>query len=390
MTSNPAAKHRILAIDVLRGLVMVVMTVDHAREYAAGPGGLGDPMDLEQVTPLLYGMRWISHFCAPVFTFLMGVSAYLSVARRTPAEATRQMLIRGAILLALEFTIVAWAWTFNPLWPRKYFQVIGALGVGMLVLAFAVRWPRAVVAAVGACICLGHNLLDGIRFAEGSVAHYAWSFLHQKNVLPLFAGFEVRTTYPVLPIVGLALLGYAAGPWFRNLALPDAKRLLARTGIVLCIAFLALRIPNLYGDSSQFVLQDNWLHTLFSLGNVTKYPLSLQFMLMTIGPALLFLAATLDQRFERMRGLVTLGQTPFFYYVGHLYLLHVLALAGALAAGYSLGSFNVFENFGGVPPRFGFPLWATVPFSLATTGLLMPACEWYAKERKRRRWLRYL
>lgn len=378
---------RIQGIDILRGLVMVVMTIDHAREYASGPGGLGDPMDLSQVTPLLFAMRWVSHFCAPVFVFLMGVSGYLSVARRTPAEASQQMLIRGGLLLVLEFTVVAWSWTFNPLWPRQFFQVIGAIGAAMIVLSAALRWPRSVQAATGLIICVGHNAFDGLRFPDGTTAHYLWSFLHQKNVLPLWGGFEVRTTYPVLPIVGLSLLGYAAGPWFRRLPSVQAKRRLIGTGLVLGAAFASLRLTNVYGDASRFRIHEDWLLTLFSLGNVTKYPLSLQFMLMTIGPALLFLGWSHERVFTRTAWLETLGKTPMFYYVGHLYALHLLAWAAALLSGFPLAAFDVSARFGGVPEGFGFPLWATVPFSLGTTALLLPACRWYARQRRRRGWL---
>jgi uncharacterized membrane protein len=390
MTATRGGGGRLREIDILRGLVMVVMTIDHAREYSAGPGGLGDPMDLAAVSPLLFGMRWISHFCAPVFVFLMGVSAYLSVARRPLAEASRQMAIRGCLLLAIEFTVVAWAWTFNPLWPRQFFQVIGAIGVAMVALAAALRWSRGWQAGVGLAICLGHNAFDSVRFSSGTAAHYVWSFLHQRNVLPLGGGFEVRTTYPVLPIVGLALLGYAAGPWFRGLSAEAAKRVLFRAGLLACAVFLALRLTNSYGDASRFQVQSDWLFTLFSLGNATKYPLSLHFMLMTVGPALLFLGWAHGRSFSRTAWLETLGRTPMFYYIAHLWTLHALAWAAALLGGYPLHSFDVSARFGGMPEGFGFPLWATLPFSFLTTALLLPACGWYAERRKRSAWLRLL
>lgn len=388
-TAAASQASRVQGIDILRGLVMVVMTIDHARHYA-GPDGAGDPLDLSQVTPLLFGMRWISHFCAPVFVFLMGVSAYLSVSRRTTSEASRQMLIRGGLLLLLEFTVVAWGWTFYPLWPRKFFQVIAALGVAMIVLSWGVRWRRQWQAGVGFAICMGHNALDGIRFPSDTAAHYIWSFLHQKNVLPLWGGFEVRTTYPVLPIVGLALLGYAAGPWFRTHTADEAKRRLFRAGCLALLAFLALRLTNLYGEPGPFVVQDSLLYTLFSVANVTKYPLSLQYMLMTIGPALLFLAWSLGRSVPHIGWIETLGKTPMFYYLAHIYALHLLVWAAMFASGYPLSAFDVSARYGGVPEDFGFPLWMTIPFSFLTTALLIPACYWYAAQRRHRPWLRYL
>lgn len=363
------------SIDFVRGLVMVLMTIDHAREYQAGPG-LGlvtDPMDLARVTPGLFFLRWISHFCAPVFALLMGVSVWLSGQRR-PALSSH-LFRRGLVLLALECTIVNWAWTFNPFWPRYFFQVIAALGCGLLALSLAVRWPRAVVLGAGLAIVAGHNLLDGIFFAPGTAMHYVWSILHQKNVLPLWGGFEFRTTYPVLPVVGLALCGYGIGAWFSG-----SRDRLWRLGWILIALFLVLRVSNLYGDPGRF---DG---SLLSLGNVTKYPLSLQFILMTVGPALLLLS-----RVQPREGFLTLlGRVPMFYYVLHLVALHAFIWLYAFALGYRWADFAPMRNFGGVPVGVGFPLWVTVPFALGTALLLWPLCRWYANVRSKHRLLAYL
>jgi uncharacterized membrane protein len=373
---------RLPAIDFVRGLVMLLMTIDHAREYQAGPGlgSVTDPMDLNRVTPFLFFLRWISHFCAPTFAVLMGVGVWLSSRRQLdPAH----LLKRGLVLLALEATIINWCWTFNPLWHRYFFQVIAALGFGMLALAATVRLGRATVLTIGAVIVFGHNLLDGISFDPGTWQHYAWSILHQKNVLPLWGGFEFRTTYPVLPIVGLALCGYGMGPWFESLA---GRRRLFRAGLVLCALFLVLRTTNLYGDMSQFELSPHPARTLMSLGNTTKYPLSLQFILMTTGPALLFLA-----KWNREVPFAsTLGRVPMFYYIAHLFALHALVWIYAFALGYRWADFAPMRNFGGVPVGVTFPLWVTVPFALGTAVLLWPLCRWYASIRSRYPALRYL
>jgi len=349
---------------------MILMTIDHAREYQAGPG-LGlvtDPMDLDRTPPLLFFLRWISHFCAPVFALLMGVSAGLGQA------ASAQLWKRGVVLLALEATIINWSWTFNPLWPRYFFQVIAALGFGMLTLAVFVYWPRQVALATGGAIALLHNTLDGISFTPDTWQHYVWSVLHQKNVLPLGGGFEFRTTYPILPVAGLALVGYGLAPWF---ATADGRRRLTQLGWALCAGFLILRMGNLYGDRSPFT--GTWM----SLGNVTKYPLSLQFMAMTIGPALI-LIANVRRRCEPVE---LLGRVPLFYYVGHLYLLHALIWLYAVVLGFRVPDP---VNFGGVPAGVGFPLWVTVPFALGAAALLWPACRWYARVRPSHRWLSFL
>jgi uncharacterized membrane protein len=372
-------------IDLLRGLVMVIMTIDHVREYSAGPGvlPLGDPMNLNQVSPLLFVLRWMAHFCAPTFAFLMGISGFMAASRRSPAERRRYFVTRGLVLLALEFTIVNWAWTFNPLWHRYFFQVIAALGVGMIALGLVSNLPRRTVLIIGLVMAFGHNAFDWVRFDPQTWMHYAWSLFKQKNVLPLFAGFEFRTTYPVVSIVALAFCGFGIGAWFRE---PDGgRKKLLISGLALCALFLLLRLTNLYGDPYRFEPQSSGLYTLFSILNTTKYPLSLQFMLMTIGPAMLFLALKVQLPWPSL--FRTLGRVPMFYYVAHIVIAHVVAWMVALLAGYPLSALNVVERYGGIPAGFGFPLWATVPLSLMLTIALLPACQWYAKLRDSRRYV---
>lgn len=361
------------SLDLLRGLVMILMTIDHTQEYQAGPGRglITDPMNLAVTGGSVFFFRVLSHFCAPVFTLLMGISAYLSSSRRPAAEASRHLALRGLVLIALELTVINWSWTFNPFWPRYFFQVIGALGVAMLCLAAAPHLPRWASAAIGLGLVGLHNLFDGVRFAPDTAAHYLWSFLHQKNVLPLGAGFEIRTTYPVIPIVGLAFCGYAIGLWFTR---PKAPLLPA--GLLITALFLVLRLTNFYGDASLF---ESSPYPLRSLVNVTKYPLSLQFVAMTIGPALIFLSWA---RQRRQPLLEQLGRTAMFFYLSHLILLHVAALAVGVALGQPI---QLASRFGGVPDGVSFPPWATMPLALLATAVLYPLCRWYEP----RRW-RYL
>jgi uncharacterized membrane protein len=389
---------RLPHVDLLRGIVMLLMVVDHAREYAAGPGGLGDPMDLDRVTPLLFTMRWLAHFCAPWFALLMGMSAWLSFRNRPSEEAWKHLVLRGAILLLLEFTIIDWSWTFYPPWPRKFFQVIAALGCAMIALGLLCRLGRRAVGLTGAAILALHNLFDGVRFAPDTPWHYVWSVLHQMNVLPLPGGFEVRTTYPIFPIIGIACVGFWMGAWLVEMNTQRVRERFWRLGIGAIALFVVLRLTG-YGDASPFAPQESGLYTAFALGNVTKYPISLQFALMTLGPLFLLLGR-LHGRFGQgqRRGVQIwsavrlLGQVPLFFYVGHLYLLHALALVWALASGYPLAAFRFAERFGGIPEGFGFPLWVTLPFAGITVLLLLPACQRFAQLRhsKRHRWLSYL
>lgn len=354
------ARQRETVIDLLRGLVMVIMVIDHTQEYQAGPGrGLvTDPMNLAVTPGLVYFWRILSHFCAPTFTLLMGMSAAISGA------ASGKLVKRGLMLLALEMTVMNWAWTFNPFWHRYFFQVIGALGCAMIGLGLMRRFSPRVVGAMGLMLVAGHNLFDGLHFAPGTAAHWVWSFLHEKNLLALGGGFEVRTTYPIVPVVGLAFCGYALAPLFQA-----RSAWVGRLGWAAVAAFVVLRVTGWYGDPHP------WEGTLASVFNVTKYPLSLQFVLMTAGPALLFVAMGREWRQSHLE---QLGRTAMFFYVGHLVLLHAAALGVAFVMGWPI---DLAGRFGGIPEQLGFPVWATAPIGLLTTAALYPFCRWYEPRR---------
>jgi uncharacterized membrane protein len=384
---------RAAAIDVLRGLVMVIMVVDHAREYAAGPGGLGDPMDLGAVSPLLFWMRWAAHFCAPVFVLLAGVSARLQGMRMTRADLSRHLALRGLVLVALEFTLVDWGWTFNPLWPLKFAQVIWGIGLSLLALAALVRLPPRAVLAMGLAIVAGHHLLDGVRATGDGPVRWLWAVLHQREVLAIGGGFSVRTSYPVLPLIGLAAVGYGIGAWWGGDVPSAVRRRRLRWGGAGALAlFLVLRLTRAYGDPHPMAFGPQLGTTVMSLLNVTKYPISLAFALMTLGPALLLLAAWDRAAPAWTRRVALLGRVPMFFYVAHLWALHALALLAALALGFPPAAFDLARRFGGVPAGFGFPLWVTLPFALGTAALLYPACVWYDRLRasRRHRWTRFV
>ena len=372
---------RIEAIDSLRGLVMVLMVVDHAREYANLPA-VSDPVDLTQVSSALFFTRWIAHFCAPVFVLLAGVSARLLIAKGRDRNAVAQQLCRrGLVLIALEFTVLWLAWTFSLQWKLFYMQVIWVLGVGLILLSGLVYWPIRLVGLWGALLVLCHNLFDGVRFAPNTAEHYWWSILHQKNVLPLGGGYAVRTTYPLIPLVGVMALGYCLGALYELRAV-ERKRILRRLGCAAFALFLLLRVFNFYGESNDFVPQSNALLTLMSLLNVTKYPTSLQFLLMTLGPSLWALA--LFERWEHraLTPLRTFGRVPMFYYVAHLYLLHGLGLALAWLAGHRWAAFDFQARITGMPAAFSFPLWGVYVFSAVTITLLYPLCRRYDQWRR--------
>jgi len=394
MNSTGSSRSRLDAIDVLRGLVIVIMVIDHAREYSAGPGRLADPMDLDTVSPLLFWMRWITHFCAPVFTLLAGVSAGLQASRdaTAPTPWSWHLITRGLVLIALEFTIIHFSWTFSFVWPMRYAQVIWGIGVSMIVLGLLQRVPVSLRLALGVACVAGHNLLDQWHPTAPPLLHWAWAILHDRQVMPLWGDLTVRTSYPVLPMIGLVLLGNVLGRWYQRTEAPQRPRPLAQAGAVLLALFVLLRATNWYGDLHVAEYGASLGHNVLALLNVTKYPMSLSFILMTIGPALLLLAAW-DARVPRWTApFRTMGQVPMFLYITHLYLLHALALLWALLAGFPWSAFDFRTSIGGIPAEFSFPLWQTLPFGLLTVVLLWPAARWYARLRASRTvWItRYL
>jgi len=379
---------RLVSIDGLRGLVMVLMALDHVRDMlgSARPEGL----DFARADAALFFTRWITHLCAPTFVLLAGTSAYLYGAEGRPrAEVSRFLVARGAWLVLVELTLVSFAWNLN-LGPAfvPLLQVIWAIGVSMIALAGILWLPRAAVAGLGLAMVLGHNLLDGIEPAADGVPA-AWVLLHLQGPLSIGGQPLAFVVYPLVPWVGVMALGWALGPAFAG-ADPGRPGRLVRTGLGLCLAFLALRFLGLYGDPNPWRAQGGFEAALVDFFDTAKYPPSLQFLLMTLGPALVLLGA-----FERARGpladaLVTVGRVPFFFYVVHLYLIHLLALALGAVQGFPVREIAVL--FIAYPPGFGVGLGAVYAAWIAVVLALYPACRWFAgvKARRREWWLRYL
>lgn len=381
----PAAPRRLDHVDLLRGLVMVIMVLDHVRIYFTDVRF--DPTDLTQTNVALFATRWITHYCAPVFVFLAGASAWIAGTRRTPAELGGFLLSRGLWLLFLEFTLITFGWYFTTELSLGFVaQVIWAIGASMVVLAGLVRVPRLAVAGFGTALVLGHNLLDGIAPERFGAFADLWRVLHVSGPLE---GAPVFLLYPLVPWVGLMALGYVAGPLvFARDA--GAGRRLALAGLALVAAFVLLRALDGYGDPSHRLHQGGAALLAMSFLNTTKYPPSLLYLLMTIGPALVALAA-----FRRARGplagvFVTFGRVPFLFYVAHIYLVHALAVAAGAAQGYPPGAMmNVFIR---LPDGYGFGLPVIYAVWVGTVALLYPVCRRYAelKGRNRAWWLSYL
>ena len=328
----PHRSHRIASIDALRGLVMLLMLVDHVREFVYLHAQVRDPMDLGATPAGLAWTRIASHLCAPVFILLTGLSASLYGRTHGGRAATATFLLkRGLLLIVLEVTLVSFAWTASLPPPTLYLQVIWAIGISMIALAGLLWLPRAALVVVALAIMLGHNALDGIAIAPDQTGYALWSILHQRGLIPLPWGVA-RTSYPVLPWIGVIAAGYVLGPWFCG-ALPaeDRRRRLAILGGAALAAFVVLRGLNAYGDPVPWQPRATMVDTVLAFINLTKYPPSADFLLATLGLGLVLLALS-----ERLTAAISgwlqiFGGAPLFFYLLHLLLLRILQAAAAEA-----------------------------------------------------------
>jgi uncharacterized membrane protein len=369
---------RIVSIDVLRGLVMVVMALDHTRDFF-GDGSF-NPRDVTE--PALFLTRWITHLCAPTFVFLAGLSAFLYGRGRSVAETSRFLFTRGLWLILVEFTIVRIAWSFDlALGDTLVGGVIWVIGASMVALAALVWLPRWAIVAVALAMIAGHNLLDGLRPEVFGGAAPVWHVLHQRSSVHLTEGFRFFALYPLIPWVGVMAAGYALGP-VMALGADERKRVLLKLGVAITIGFVLLRATSLYGDPAPWQVQETWLATLLSFLNCEKYPPSLLFLMMTLGPALLLLGVFEHARGAFARFLAVFGEVPFFFYVVHLYLIHGLAVVTGFAMTGALA-----RN-----PEIGLSLAGIYLVWLIVIVLLYPLCRWFAglKQRGTGWWWSYL
>jgi uncharacterized membrane protein len=384
--AKTGARVRLGSIDLLRGLVMVVMALDHTRDFFAA-GGF-NPRDVAD--PALFLTRWITHFCAPTFIFLAGISAFLYGVQRKTGEVSRYLFTRGCWLVLIEFTVVRLGWSFSFHFDHLVVQVIFAIGASMIVLAALVHLPRWAIAMVGLVMIFGHNLLDTIKPAQFGAAGPVWNLLHQPGLLDLAPSFKLFVLYPLIPWIGVMAAGYALGPVFTLERTARVQRLLF-LGVAVTIGFVVLRATNLYGDPAPWVMQDGLLATALSFINCEKYPPSLLYLAMTLGPALLLLAAFDGARGTIVDWIATFGRVPFFYYAAHIFLVHALAILFAWAtigdAPWLLGAFPPHK-----PANYGLGLAGIYIVWLMVVVALYPLCRWFAGIKRRRTewWWSYL
>ena len=378
---------RLVSVDRVRGLVMVLMALDHVRWFFTDEAY--SPTDLQHTHPALFFTRWATHFCAPAFVFLAGAGAFLFTTRGTGRPAlVRFLLARGLWLVLLELTLVHWAWTFRLNFQGIHLGVLWAIGWSMVALAGLVYLPRLLMAILALVLIGGHDLADGLnlddfRDSGGGLSGMGWlvSFLHIPHAPVL---------YPLIPWVGVMMAGYAFGPL---LLVQDKarRRALAAGGITLVAAFIALRASNVYGDPRPWSLQPDPVFSVLSFLNTGKYPPSLLYLLMTLGPILLALAWSPEKAGPVSRFLVVFGRAPLFFYLAHLYLIHGLVLLVAAVQGREVAAF--LASFSRFPDAWGFGLPAVYGFWLAVILILYLPCRNLARIKARHRgrgWTGYI
>lgn len=381
---------RMDSIDLLRGIVMVVMALDHTRAFFTNATFYA--LDLTQTNPALFLTRWITHFCAPVFVFLAGTGALLSTKRGKSAGGLSWFLFtRGLWLVLLECTIIRWTgWAFNFDLTNIGTGVIWAIGWSMVVLAALVHLPVRYIALFGVVMIAGHNLFDHIKPADWGSWRWLWAILHQGERIEFLPGRYLSNGYPLIPWIGVMAAGYAFGTIALR-APAERRRWYLGLGISMTLLFILLRTTNFYGDPAPWQPQKSGLFNLFAILHCQKYPPSLAFLLMTLGPALVFLA-WLDRGTPKwLEPVLVFGRVPLFYYLLHLPLIHGLAVLFAFAkhgrADWMYGSFS-----GQRPDNYGYDLLVVYLIWILVVAALYPACRWFAALKRRRRdvWLSYL
>jgi uncharacterized membrane protein len=382
---------RIRSVDFLRGIVIVIMTLDHCRDLLGVDFIAKNPTNLETTTVALFFTRWITHLCAPTFTFLSGVSAFLSFQRSTDIRTSRWFLIkRGLWLVLVNFTINNFGIFFDPHFGVLFFQIIAAIGCSLIGLGLCLNFNARTVGGLGLVIVLCHNLFDNISFPNKPVLAVLWSLFMGTGGFQLTQSHFFLVSYPIIPWLGIAMAGYGFGSL---LLIENGRRqqMFLIVGISMIFMFAAIRLLNIYGDPVRWSAQSNDVFTFLSFINVTKYPPSLDFVLVTLGISISILAFADGKKSSAMDLLSTYGKTPLFYWLLHWYFLHLVAIAIYIAQGFEWQQLQ-FEGFGmGRPPQGGgvslrwlYVIWVAIVVAL------FPICKWFVSVKERHRHLRWV
>jgi uncharacterized membrane protein len=369
---------RIESIDLLRGIVMIIMALDHARDYFHYDAFMYNPTDLLKTNVPLFFTRWITHYCAPVFVFLAGISAYLYGVKKTRKDLSFFLLTRGVWLILAEFFILSFFRTFNPSYTYINLQVIWVIGLSMIFLSGMVYINNRIILIIAILFITTHNLLDAVHVQGNGLIAILWSIMHDVKRFT-FGDFTFFIHYPLLPWLGIMALGYYYGSLY--VAVYDTvkrKRILFLSGVGFVSLFIFLRFPNLYGDAAEWSLQKGSVYSFLSILNVSKYPPSLLYTLITLGPAMIFLAYA-EKPLKAITGRIAVfGRVPMFYYLAHILLIHILAVIAALITGHP--DMIILSNGVNDTPAlkgYGFNLFMVYMVWTGLVLLLYPFCKWF-------------
>ncbi|MEO7982475.1 MAG: heparan-alpha-glucosaminide N-acetyltransferase domain-containing protein [Bacteroidota bacterium] len=387
---------RIESIDLLRGIIMVIMALDHTRDFFHKDGLSGDPLNPDTTNLALYATRWVTHFCAPTFVFLSGLSAWLQSGRKTTKELSRFLVTRGLWLIFIDLVVMSLALTADIHYGLLVLETLWSIGAGMVILGLLIWLPFNVILTIGLFIFFGHNLLDFAERSRQTPVPLVWSFLHQVRIEPLGGGHSLFIFYPFLSWAGLMLLGYCCGKLFTSMETVKRNKILLWTGVAAILFFVVMRFINVYGDPRPWKEQGSGLKTFFAFMNVQKYPPSLLFLCATIGPGLIFLALVKNTQTRVAKIATVYGRVPFFYFIVHFMILHVATIIAYLARGHSVA--EGMKGLPGLPFKFaapgeGYSLGLVYIIWIAIVILMYPLCKWYDNYKTRNKgkwWLSYL
>ncbi|HLG38378.1 MAG TPA: heparan-alpha-glucosaminide N-acetyltransferase domain-containing protein [Chitinophagaceae bacterium] len=390
---TPTTTYRITSIDLLRGLVMIIMALDHTRDMYHVPAMTTDPLAPLTTTPAIFFTRWITHFCAPAFVFLSGLSAYLSSQKKNPAAASWFLFKRGLWLIVVEMVVVSFGITFDYKFGFIIWQVIWAIGCSMIVLALVRRLPNPWTLIIGCILFFGHDLINYVRPPQpGPGTNLTTVFFTAfNNIIFIDQKHLIGDFYAILPWTGIMLIGYGIGHWFRKeYSVEKRKSNLLYCGLFMIALFIILRFINEYGDPAPREHIEGW-RSFLSFMNASKYPPSLIYCCMTLGPAFVFLALSENIKGRWSQIVSVYGRVPFFYYILHFYILHTLLIIFFFATGHK--SSEIYGSFIGFRPiEFGYPLWIVYIIWLSVVASLYYPCKWFYKYKMSHGqwWLKYL
>jgi len=388
--------YRIDSIDLLRGLVMIIMALDHTRDFFHKDAWTDDPLNLATTTPILYFTRWITHLCAPIFVFLAGSGAYFQSLRKSKKQLSLFLIKRGLWLFFIEIVVLNFAFSFDVHYRLFVLQTIWSIGISMIILGLMIWLPYIAIFLTALLIVLGHNILD---FYEKNNPSPGWWYdlIHRPGQHTLWDNHSLFIFYPFLPWAGLMMMGYCFGKLFLKFEGVDRKKMLLWLGFGVIAFFILLRATNAYGDPGHWSTQKNGLYTFFSFMKVQKYPPSLLYMCATVGIGILFLALTGNIKNGLTKFITVYGRVPFLYYILHFFLIHLVSAICYLSRGHSFAE-GLKAQQGGFVPQFlapgeGYSLLTVYIIWICIVLSLYPVCKWFSDYKQAHRdkwWLSYL